>query len=71
MLGVVVMCKGLHFGKSRRLPLLTHNVLNAFGKPGVVAVLVEQRGVTSWSHNHLDRFHSHVDRPQSNPSTIP
>ena len=39
MMGIDVMCKGLHFGKCRRLPLLTHNVFNAFGKSGIVAVL--------------------------------
>ena len=36
--GVDVVCNGLHFGESWRLPLLTHNVLNAFSEPGVVAV---------------------------------
>ena len=38
MMGVDVMCKGLHFGKCQRLPLLTHNVLNAFGESRVVVV---------------------------------
>ena len=38
MMGINVMCKGLHFGKCQRLPLLTHNVFNAFGKSGIVAV---------------------------------
>ena len=38
MSGVNVVCNGLHFGESWRLPLLTHNVLNAFSEPGVVAV---------------------------------
>ena len=39
MTGTDVMCKGLHFSKCRRLPLLTHNVFNAFGESGIVAVL--------------------------------
>ena len=39
MMGIDVMCKGLHFGECRRLPLLTHNVFNAFGESGIVAVL--------------------------------
>ena len=38
MMGIDVMCKGLHFNECRRLPLLTHNVFNAFGKSGIVAV---------------------------------
>ena len=38
MMGINVMCKGLHFGECQRLPLLTHNVFNAFGKSGIVAV---------------------------------
>ena len=37
MTGIDVMCKGLHFGKCQRLPLLTHNVFNAFGESGIVA----------------------------------
>ena len=39
MMGVDVMCKGLHFGECQRLPLLTHNVFNAFGESRIVAVL--------------------------------
>ena len=39
MTGVDVMRKGFHFGECRRLPLLTHNVFNVFGKSGIVAVL--------------------------------
>ena len=39
MLGINVMCKGLHFGKCRRLPLLTHNVFDAFCESRIVAVL--------------------------------
>ena len=39
MMGVNVMCKGFYFGECRRLPFLTHNVLNVFGKSRVVAVL--------------------------------
>ena len=39
MMGINVMCKGLHFGECQRLPLLTHNVFNAFGKSGIVVVL--------------------------------
>ena len=39
MLGIDVMCKGLHFGECWRLPLLTHNVFNAFSESGIVAVL--------------------------------
>ena len=35
MTGIDVMCKGLHLGECRRLPLLTHNV---FGESGIVAV---------------------------------
>ena len=38
MSGIDVMCKGLHFGKCRRLPLLTHNVFDAFSDSGIVAV---------------------------------
>ena len=38
MLGINVMCKGLHFGECRRLPLLTHNVFDAFGESGIVVV---------------------------------
>ena len=38
MTGINVMCKGLHFGECQRLPLLTHNVFNAFGESGIVAV---------------------------------
>ena len=38
MMEINVMCKGLHLGKCRRLPLLTHNVFNAFGKSRIVAV---------------------------------
>ena len=38
MMGIDVMCKGLHFGKCRRLPLLTHNVFDAFSKSRIVAV---------------------------------
>ena len=33
------MCKGLHYSECRRLPLLTHNVFDAFGKSGIIAVL--------------------------------
>ena len=36
--GVDVMHKGFHFGKCQRLPLLTHNVFNAFGESGIVVV---------------------------------
>ena len=32
------MCKGLHFGECWRLPLLTHNVFDAFSKSGIVVV---------------------------------
>ena len=39
MTGVDVMRKGFHFGECRRLPLLTHNVFNAFGESGIVVVL--------------------------------
>ena len=39
MSGIDVMCKGLHFGECWRLPLLTHNVFDAFGKSRIVAVL--------------------------------
>ena len=38
MMGINVMCKGLHLGECRRLPLLTHNVFNAFSESGIVAV---------------------------------
>ena len=38
MSGIDVMCKGLHFSKCRRLPLLTHNVFNVFSKSGIVTV---------------------------------
>ena len=38
MTGIDVMCKGLHFSKCWRLPLLTHNVFNAFSESGIVAV---------------------------------
>ena len=38
MMGIDVVCKGFYFDKCQRLPLLTNNVLNAFGKSGVVAV---------------------------------
>ena len=30
--------QGFHFGKCQRLPLLTHNVFNAFSESGIVAV---------------------------------
>ena len=36
MTGVNVMCKGFHSGECWRLPLLTHNVFNAFGESGIV-----------------------------------
>ena len=39
MMGINVMCKGLHFGECRGLPLLTHNVFNVFCKSRRVAVL--------------------------------
>ena len=39
MTGINVLCKGLHLGECQRLPLLTHNVFNAFGKSRIVAVL--------------------------------
>ena len=39
MMGIDVMCKGFHLGKCQRLPLLTHNVFNAFCESGIVAVL--------------------------------
>ena len=32
MMGIDVMCKGLHLSKCWRLPLLTHNVFNVFGE---------------------------------------
>ena len=38
MTGIDVMCKGLHLGECQRLPLLTHNAFNAFGKSGIVVV---------------------------------
>ena len=38
MTGIDVMHKGLHFSKCQRLPLLTHNVYNAFGESRIVAV---------------------------------
>ena len=38
MTGIDVMCKGLHFGECWRLPLLTHNVFNAFGESRIVVV---------------------------------
>ena len=38
MMGVNVMHKGFYFGECRRLPLMTHNVLNAFGESGIVVV---------------------------------
>ena len=38
MSGIDVICKGLHFGECQRLPLLTHNVFDAFSKSGIVAV---------------------------------
>ena len=38
MMGVDVMHKGFHFSKCQRLPLLTHNVFDAFGKSRIVAV---------------------------------
>ena len=38
MMGVNVMCKGFHFSECWRIPLLTHNVFNAFGESGIVAV---------------------------------
>ena len=38
MSGIDVMCKGLHFGECRRLPLLTHNVFDVFSESGIVAV---------------------------------
>ena len=46
MSGTNVMCKGLHFGECWRLPLLTHNVFDAFGKSGIVAVLEAHIQVT-------------------------
>ena len=39
MMGINVMCKGLHLSECWRLPLLTHNVFNAFGKSRIVVVL--------------------------------
>ena len=38
MTGVNVMCKGFHSSECWRLPLLTHNVFNAFGESGIVVV---------------------------------
>ena len=38
MSGIDVMCKGLHFSECQRLPLLTHNVFNAFSKSRIVVV---------------------------------
>ena len=38
LMGINVMCKGLHLGECWRLPLLTHNVFNAFGESRIVAV---------------------------------
>ena len=38
MTGIDVMCKGLHLSECQRLPLLTHNVFNAFSESGIVAV---------------------------------
>ena len=38
MMGVDVMCKGFHFSECQRLPLLTHNVFNAFGESRIVVV---------------------------------
>ena len=38
MTGINVMCKGFHFSECWRLPLLTHNVFDAFGKSGIVVV---------------------------------
>ena len=39
MMEIDVMCKDLHFGECRRLPLLTHNVFYAFNESGLVVVL--------------------------------
>ena len=39
MMGINVLCKGLHLGECQRLPLLTHNVFDAFSESGIVAVL--------------------------------
>ena len=39
MMGINVLCKGLHLGECQRLPLLTHNVFYAFGESGIVVVL--------------------------------
>ena len=39
MSGIDVMCKGLHFSKCWKLPLLTHNVFEVFGESGIVVVL--------------------------------
>ena len=38
MMGINVMCKGLHLSECGRLPLLTHNVFNVFGESRIVAV---------------------------------
>ena len=38
IMGVDVMHKGFNFSKCQWLPLLTHNVFNAFGKSRIVAV---------------------------------
>ena len=38
MSGIGVMCKGLHFSESWRLPLLTHNFFDMFGESRIVAV---------------------------------
>ena len=38
MMGVNVMRKSFHFSECQRLPLLTHNVFNAFGESGIVVV---------------------------------
>ena len=39
MMGVDVMHMAFHFSECQRLPLLTHNVFNAFGKSRIVAVI--------------------------------
>ena len=39
MTGIDVMCKGLHFSECQSLPLLTHNVFNAFSESRIVVVL--------------------------------
>ena len=38
MMGIDVMCKGLHLSECQRLPLLTHNVFHGFGESGIVVV---------------------------------